>query len=98
MLAGRIAAGSRRRKDLAEIAPDGVESQFRKLPTRSIATIAALLAFVPASQVLFGSDFPYYTISENVENSGKLDSSAADRVAIDRGNAERLPPQLKAKA
>jgi 6-methylsalicylate decarboxylase len=101
MLAGRIAAGSRSRKDLAEIAPDGIENELRKLhyDTANSAyrpTMAALLAFVPASQVLFGSDFPYYTITQNVENFGKLELSAADRNAIDRGNAERLLPQLNA--
>jgi 6-methylsalicylate decarboxylase len=100
MLAGRITAGSRRRKDLAEIAPDGVESELKKLhyDTANSAyrpTMAALLAFVPASQVLFGSDFPYYTISENVANFSKLDLSAAERAAIDRGNAERLLTRLK---
>jgi 6-methylsalicylate decarboxylase len=103
MLAGRMTSGSRRRKDLAEIAPDGVESQLKKLhydTANSVyrPTMAALLALVPASQVLFGSDFPYYTISENVENFSKLDLNAAERAAIDRGNAERLLPQLKAKA
>ena len=103
MLAGRIASGSRRRKDLAEIAPDGIENELKKLhydTANSVyrPTMAALLAFVPASQVLFGSDFPYYTISENVENFRHIQLSAADRAAIDRGNAERLLPQLKAKA
>jgi 6-methylsalicylate decarboxylase len=100
MLAGRIAAGSRQRKDLAEIAPDGVESQLKKLhydTANSVfrPTMAALLAFVPASQVLFGSDFPYYTISENAAGFDKLELSAADRAAIDRGNAERLLSRLK---
>jgi len=100
MLAGRIAAGSRSRKDLAEIAPDGVEAELKKLhydTANSVyrPTMAALLAFVPASQVLFGSDFPYYTITQNAENFAKLELSAADRAAIDRGNAERLLPQLK---
>jgi predicted TIM-barrel fold metal-dependent hydrolase len=103
MLAGRIAAGSRRRKDLAEIAPDGIEGELKKLhydTANSVyrPTMAALLAFVPASQVLFGSDFPYYTISENVDNFAQIRLSAAERAAIDRGNAERLLPQLKARA
>jgi predicted TIM-barrel fold metal-dependent hydrolase len=58
--------------------------------------MAALLGFVPASQVLFGSDYPYYTIAENTDNLMKLGLSAAVRRAIDRGNAERLMPRLKA--
>ena len=103
MLAGRITSGSRRRKDLAEVAPQGIESELKKLhydTANSVyrPTMAALLAFVPASQVLFGSDFPYYSISENVDNFSHIQLSAAERAAIDRGNAERLLPQLKAKA
>lgn len=100
VLAGRIANGAKARKDLAEIAPDGIVNELAKqyYDTANSAyrpTMAALLDFVPASQVLFGSDFPYYTITENAENFGKLELSAAARHAIDRGNAERLLPRLK---
>ena len=100
-LAGRIAAGSRTHKDLAEIAPDGIEKELQKLhyDTANSAyppTMAALLSLVPASQVLFGSDYPYYTVAENVANFAKLVLTDAQRAAIDRGNAERLIPRLKA--
>ena len=100
-LAGRITAGSRTRKDLAEIAPDGIPAELQRLhyDTANSAwapTMAALLAFVPVSQVVFGSDYPYYTVEENVANLRKLDLTAEQRNAIDRDNAERLLPRLKA--
>jgi predicted TIM-barrel fold metal-dependent hydrolase len=101
VLAGRIANGAKARKDLAEIAPEGIEAELKKLhyDTANAAfkpTMAALLGFVPATQVLFGSDYPYYTIVENADNLMKLGFSSAVRRAIDRGNAERLIPRLKA--
>ena len=101
VLAGRIANGLKRRKDLAEIAPEGVEQQLKKLhfDTANSAyapTMAALLAFVPLSQVLFGSDFPYLTIGQNVEGFATLGLKEADAHAINRGNAERLLPRVAA--
>lgn len=58
--------------------------------------MAALLSFVPATQVLFGSDYPYYAVTENVANFAKLGLTEEQLAAIDRGNAERLMPRLKA--
>jgi predicted TIM-barrel fold metal-dependent hydrolase len=101
VLSGRIANSLKPRKDLAQIAPDGVENELKKLhyDTANSAyapTMAALLSFVPASQVLFGSDFPYLTIGQNVEGFAKLELADAQRRAIDRANAERLFPRLRA--
>jgi predicted TIM-barrel fold metal-dependent hydrolase len=95
VLAGRIANGAKARKDLAEIAPEGIETALQKLyyDTANSAfapTMAALLAFVPPTQVLFGSDYPYYTIAETIAGVDKLGLTAAQREAIERGNAERL--------
>jgi 6-methylsalicylate decarboxylase len=101
VLAGRIANGLKRRQNLAEIAPEGVEQQLKKLhfDTANSAyapTMAALLAFVPVSQVLFGSDFPYLTIGQNVDGFARLALKEADAHAINRGNAERLLPRVAA--
>ena len=101
VLASRIANGLKNRKNLAEIAPEGVEQQLKKLhyDTANSAyapTMAALLAFVPVSQVLFGSDFPYLTIEQNVDGFGKLGIGQAEAQAINRGNAERLMPRVAA--
>jgi 6-methylsalicylate decarboxylase len=100
VLAGRIANASNGRKDLAQIAPDGIEAELKKLhyDTANSAyapTMAALLAFVPVSQVLFGSDYPYLTIAQNLDGFAALRLGAAERHAIDRGNAERLLPRFK---
>jgi predicted TIM-barrel fold metal-dependent hydrolase len=99
VLAGRIGNVVRARKDVAEIAPDGVEKELQRLyyDTANSAfapTLAALMAFVPTKQILFGSDYPYYTIAENVSNMDKLKITPADRRAIDHDNALRLLPQL----
>jgi predicted TIM-barrel fold metal-dependent hydrolase len=98
-LAGRIANVVNNRKDVAQIAPNGVEHELQQLhyDTANSAfapTIAGLMAFVPTQQILFGSDYPYYSITANVENMDKLTLSAADRKAIDRDNALRLLPHL----
>jgi len=60
------------------------------------APLSALKKIVPVPQILFGSDYPIvpFPVSE-----GPLDHfglSAGDLQAIDRGNAERLFPRLKA--
>jgi predicted TIM-barrel fold metal-dependent hydrolase len=101
VLAGRIVnTASRPGKDLTPIAPDGIEAELQKLHYDTAnsaykATMAALLAFVPASQVLFGSDFPYLTIGQNLENFPSLGLTVEQSRAIDRGNAERLFPRLR---
>jgi len=98
-LAGRIGNVVRARKDVAQIAPDGVEQELQRLhyDTANSAyapTMAALTSFVPVGQILFGTDYPYFGIAANVEGMDKLGLSAADRQAIDRGNALRLLPRL----
>ena len=55
------------------------------------APMAALIKTVPLSQILFGSDYPYLTISENVDGlrtSGVF--RAADLAAIDNNAAALL--------
>ena len=101
VLAGRIANGSKNRKDLAEIAPNGIEHELKNLyyDTANSAyapTMAALLKFVPTSQILFGSDFPYLTIEQNVEGFRTLGLTAAQMQAIERDSAAALLPQLRA--
>jgi len=56
----------------------------------------ALLAIIPASNVLFGSDYPLRPVSENVEGLAAYTFTAAQRLAIERENAQRLMPRLRA--
>ena len=58
--------------------------------------MAALLKYVPISQVMFGTDYPYVTVEENVGDLLKAGLSAAELKAIDNENAMRLIPRLKA--
>ncbi len=55
----------------------------------------ALLAMVPASNVLFGSDYPLRPASEAVEGLAAYSFTDAERLAIDRENAERLIPRIR---
>ena len=98
-LAGRIVNMTRNRPDLAQIAPQGVMHELTRLhydtANASFApTMAALLKFAPVSQVLFGSDYPYYSLEENVGLLAEYPLTPAERQAIDRGNAARLMPQF----
>ena len=98
-LAGRIVNMTRARPDLPRIAPQGVMHELTRLhyDTANAAfapTMAALLKFVPASQVLFGSDYPYYTLEQNVDGLAEIPLTQAERQAIDRGNAARLMPRF----
>jgi 6-methylsalicylate decarboxylase len=99
-LAGRmINAASRSAKLQAAIGPNGIEAELRKLyyDTANSAyapTMAALLKLVPVSQVLFGSDYPYLTVRQNLDSMAQIGLSEADLRAIDRENAITLLPRL----
>ena len=99
-LAGRMVnAVSRSAKTQAAVGPNGVEAELRKLyyDTANSAyapTMAALLALVPISQVLFGSDYPYLTVGQNLESMAQIGLSEAELSAIDRENALSLLPRL----
>ena len=56
--------------------------------------MAALLNYVPTSQVLFGTDFPYVSIDSNLKELSERKLAADDMAAIQRGNILRLLPQL----
>ncbi len=102
MLAGRIRTLSRSTvKTLDQVAPNGIDYEFRRLhyETANSAyppTISALLSYVPLSQVMFGTDYPYLTVGQNVQDFGRLGLSAPQRQAIHSGNALRLLPRLAA--
>jgi predicted TIM-barrel fold metal-dependent hydrolase len=58
--------------------------------------LAALMKLVPISQVLFGTDYPFVRGFEAVEGLDEYGFSDADRRAIDRDNAAKLLPGVKA--
>jgi predicted TIM-barrel fold metal-dependent hydrolase len=83
----------------AQMLPDSADFELKRLyyetaNTSEASNLAALLKFVPGSQVLFGSDYPYVPVVDNVSDLLKTGLSAAQLAAIDRDNAARLMPRL----
>jgi predicted TIM-barrel fold metal-dependent hydrolase len=101
MLAGRINALIKIQKTNADSLPDGIDFELKRLhyETANAAyapNMAALLKYVPISQVLFGTDYPYVSVTENVSDLTRIGLSAADLKAIESDNATRLISRLKA--
>jgi predicted TIM-barrel fold metal-dependent hydrolase len=99
MLAGRINAFYGARPNRKDFAPEGIQEELRRLHydtanATSAPAMAALLKLVPASQVTFGSDYPYFPLSQFAELQ-ELGLSPADLEGIASGNAMRLLPHLK---
>ena len=86
--------------ELADRAPNGVESEVKKLyfdiaNGANPSSLAALTKLVSTSQILFGTDFPFVRISTTVDGYRDFGFSAKDVQAINSGNAMRLFPRLK---
>jgi predicted TIM-barrel fold metal-dependent hydrolase len=80
------------------LGPEGIRAELRRLHydtanATSAPTMAALRAFVPATQITFGSDYPYFPLSQ-IEMLRKMGFSPDDLGAIESGNAVRLIPRL----
>jgi 6-methylsalicylate decarboxylase len=81
--------------------PDGTFAELRKLYYECAhATypmpMAALLKFVPTTQLLFGTDYPAEPMESTLDNLPDDGLSPEVMHALERGNAERLFPRLKA--
>jgi predicted TIM-barrel fold metal-dependent hydrolase len=87
-------------KHHAERLPNGMDYELRKLHYDvALATnrpaLLALFDYVPTSQVVFGTDYPFGSTAETIEG---LEAFGLDKAAIDgimRGHAEALFPRLK---
>ena len=99
MLAGRIEAFMEKRKDRPDFAPAGIEEELRRLHYDTAnathpASMAALLKLVPISQVVFGTDYPYFFTEPQRAALEKSGLGAAELLAIESGNAKTLIPRL----
>jgi predicted TIM-barrel fold metal-dependent hydrolase len=98
-LAGRISHSGSNRAFLSRV-PQGIDYELRKLHY-DIAlaafkpALAALFAYVPMSQVLMGSDYPFSSIGLSVDGLTAMDLTQAEFDAIYRRNPERLMPRLR---
>ena len=97
-LAGRIDGGSRNAK---ERMPDGFIAEAKKFyydlaGAANKGAVASLKVLVPATQILFGTDFPPGGTSQELARSiAELGMFTENELrAINRGNAVRLLPRL----
>jgi len=99
-LADRVSQWAKARPDLAAKLPRGPLAELASLhfDTASVTNrpaLAAIGAFVPWSQVLFGTDYPYVaTRPQRDELEANLKDASA-LAAIESGNALRLMPRLR---
>jgi len=100
MLASRI-AGLAHDPVMAEKVPDGVEYELKRLHydianSANRPAMSALMNLVPVSQIVFGSDYPFFPIGLTAMGMTNLGLVAPDLQAIGRDNAIGLFSRLKA--
>jgi predicted TIM-barrel fold metal-dependent hydrolase len=98
MLSGRINAHLKNDKHLRDYAPDGVYAALRKLyyDTANAAwqpSWDSLRSLIPISQILFGTDYPYFFFDQ-VGELARRGLAPRDLDAVYHGNAQKLLPRL----
>ena len=88
-------------KDRKAVLPKGLMYELRKFYYDTAqghheGALKALTAIIPASQILYGTDYPFWDGRKVSDGLAKGGFSAADMMAVDRDNALRLFPRLKA--
>ena len=85
---------------LQKLFPDGIETEFRKLYFEiaqgfAPGNLEALMRLVPASHVVFGSDYPFFSVGHSVKGLADLKLPAPLTRGIERDNALALLPSLR---
>lgn len=98
-LLSRFTYEERTMKQAKERLPNGVQYELKKFyydtaQANHPGALVALLKIAPASQVLFGTDFPYRTGAEVISGLAGEHFPAKDLRGIERENALRLMPSL----
>jgi len=102
MLISRLAGGGLKPEDRAKVIPNGFGAELKKLyyDVASVAVnpaaMAALFKAIPTSQILFGSDLPFWKIETIASATNQFDLPPSDLRAIQRENARHLFPRLQA--
>jgi predicted TIM-barrel fold metal-dependent hydrolase len=99
MLAERMVGLAKNRPELAARVPNGVMTELRKLYYDAVGVngrgaFAALRDMVPVSQILFGTDYPFWSPETAVKGLAGHDLTASELAAIERDNALKLLPGL----
>ena len=100
-MANRMDAFFRTHQELADRAPNGVPYELKKLHydianAETTSAMSALTSIVPASQLLFGGDYPYMPISVTANGIDKFGLTGNDLKSVNRQNAMQLFPRLLA--
>jgi predicted TIM-barrel fold metal-dependent hydrolase len=100
ILAGRATVTGLHRM-FAERLPQGIDHELKKLHydvalAANRPALAALFSYVPMSQVLLGSDYPFGTSTDGIRGLEEYGVKPGDLDSIYRGNAARLVPRLRA--
>ena len=88
-------------KDRKSVLPNGLMHELRKFYYDTAqghheGALKALMTIIPPSQVLYGTDYPFWNGRRVSDGLAKGGFTASDLRAIDRDNALRLFPRLKA--
>lgn len=99
MVANRLVGLAKNRPELAARVPNGVKHELSKLYLDVVGIVTpgalqAILDIVPMTNLLFGTDYPFWKPEETIHGLAGLTLPAADLAAIERGNALRLMPGL----
>jgi len=99
MVANRLAGLAHNRPELAARVPNGVKNELSKLYLDVVGVttpgaLTAVLDVVPMSNLLFGTDFPFWSPQTTIQGLAGLKLSPADLAAIERDNALKLLPGL----
>jgi 6-methylsalicylate decarboxylase len=99
-LAERLIRAPEMRKEIAPAVPNGVMAELHRFhyDVAQVAhpmALSALTRFVPISQILWGTDFPFRFGWEYVKGLGEFGFSPDDLRAIERENALRLMPRWR---
>jgi predicted TIM-barrel fold metal-dependent hydrolase len=99
MVANRLVGLARNRPEINARVPNGVMYELGKLYVDVVGVttpgaLRAVLDIIPMSQLLFGTDFPFWLPEATIKGLAALKLSAADLKAIERDNALKLLPNL----
>jgi 6-methylsalicylate decarboxylase len=99
MLIGRLEEQDHR--PVGKNFPAGMRAELRKFyydnaSAWNSSAMAALMNLVPRDHMFFGSDYPFLSATEAVHKFDKLKIDPGTRAAIERNNAFKLFPRLKA--
>jgi predicted TIM-barrel fold metal-dependent hydrolase len=97
-IAGFDAWASVGQKGMERAFPEGIETEFRRLHFEcaqawSKTNISALRSLVPDSQILYGSDYPFFPLPHGTARFRGLKLPPKAMEAISVGNARRLLPR-----